>query len=345
MVFRLAVAAFAILIVGCSQKQDQAVYDTDRNPDNFPPQAVEILRNIENGTLTGGEAITEAFGDLFTQHSELLDREEWKAVVERLGVWFEKTADSLVGQGMASFGVAAEYYQLGSFARPDDTALGHDAALFACWPAARDALPEKVQALQNGRYGLDEVLSITRYFMLADTVREQFFETYLSGEIRKTMAESDLLGTNPSSQLGSADRALLAYAGLTEESELAKLTTFAPPAIDLIGARVARLDSTEYRLELYFLPREVVRRELKIYLHLESTDRGATPLEIIPREPTTTWAPGRIVALSRTIHYPARLEKVAVGLADFATSPPGFIPPEGSSSDLFFLELPEPVRD
>jgi len=341
----LVVAAFVTLVVGCGQKQDQAVYDTDRNPANFPPRAVEILKSIENGTLVGGEAITEAFGDLFTQHSELLDREEWKAVVERLGVWFEKAADSLVGQGMASFGVAAEYYQLGSFARPDDTALSHDASLFACWLAARDALPENIEALKDGRYGLDEVLSITRYFMLADTVREQFFETYLSVEIRKTMAESNLLGTNPRSQLGSADRALLAYTGLTEESELATLTTFGPPAIDLAGARIARRDSVEYQLELYFLPREVVRRELWVYLHLESTDRGATPLEIVPREPTTTWTPGRIVALSRTIHYPARLEKVAVGLADFATSPPSFIQPEESSGNLFFLEPPEPIRD
>jgi len=345
MILRLVVAAFAILTVGCGQKQDQAVYDTDRNPANFPPRAVEILKNIENGTLVGGEAITEAFGDLFTQHSELLDREEWKAVVERLGGWFEKTADSLVGQGMASFSVAAEYYQLGSFARPEDTALSHDAALFACWLAARDGLPENVQALQNGRYGLDEVLSITRYFMLGDAVRKQFFETYLSREIKETIADSTVFGAATRSQLGSADRALLAYAGLAEASELAKLTTFAPPAIDLAGARVARIDSAEYRLELYFLPREVVRRELEVYLHLESIDRGATPMEIIPREPTTTWVPNRMVAISRIIHYPARLEKVAVGLADFATSPPSFIPPEGSSSDLFFLGPPEPVRD
>jgi hypothetical protein len=90
-------------------------------------------------------------------------------------------------------------------------------------------------------------------------------------------------------------------------------------------------------LELYFLPREAVHRELNIYLYLESSDQGSTPLEIAPREPTTTWVSDRIVAVSRIIHYPAGLEKVAVGLADFATSPSSFIQPEGSSSGLFFL--------
>jgi hypothetical protein len=329
-----------VLLVGCGKDED-AVYDTAANPDGFPAVAIDIITGIENKNLLGGEAIMNAFGELYTQHSELLDNEKWKGVIDRLGVYFQRTADSLVELGAGSFSLAAEYYQLGSFARPEDIPLRTTASLFGCWLTADESVRPQLDALGNSDYGLDAILPVTRYFIMGDSVQQQFFQSHLRDEFKKRIESANLIAEEKVSGLGSADRAILVYAELADASILNKLTTFSPPAIDLVGARVSPLDSIEYRLELYFMPRVIIGEKLQVHLGVQSSQLGAATVNVAPKTPTTEWQQNRVVAISRKLHCPGRLEAVGVGLCDFAAPEPRFLLPQGEDSGLYFLRSPE----
>jgi hypothetical protein len=340
---KLIAFLLATLLVGCGNRED-GIYDTTANPDGFPLEAVEIIRDIKSGTLVGGEAIMSAFGDLYTQHSDLLDNEKWKGIIDRLGAHFGKTADSLVQHGVGSFSLAAEYYQLGSFARPEDPDLRQQASLFACWLTTDQSVQGDLAALNDTSYGLDQILPVTRYFMMGDSLHQQFFRSHLAGLFTDRIDNANLLSSGESGGLAGADRALLAYAGLSDYADLGKLTNFSLPSIDLVAARVLPLDPAEYRLELYFRPREVIGEELQVYLGLQTSDQGAVVTNIVPKIPTTAWELNKIAVINRRIHCPGKLEAVAVGLSDFATPEPRFLQPEGQETNLYFLGPSELVR-
>jgi len=327
----------AVLFAGCGSREDEGIYDTDANSDGFPARAVEIVRGIKGGTLVGGEAIMSAFGDLYTQHSDLLDNEKWKGVIDRLGAHFQKTADSLAQLGVGSFTPAAEYYQLGSFARPEDPELRKLANLFGCWLAVDQNIQSDLAALNDTGYGLDRILPVTRYFLMGDSLHQQFFRSYLSAAFVNRIEKANLLSSADSGGLAGVDRALLVYAGLSDGTDLGKLTNFALPSIDFVAARVSPLDSVEYRLELYFRPREVIREELQVYLGLQISGQGPVATNIVPKTPTTAWELNKIAVINRKIHCPGKLEAVAVGLSDFATPLPRFLQPEGQETNLYFL--------
>jgi len=329
-----------ILLVGCGQ-HEEAVYDTAANPDGFPPKALQIISDVKGGTLAGGDAIMNAFGELYTQHSELLDNEKWKVVIDRLGIYFRKTADSLAGVGLGSFGLAAEYYQLSSFARPEDIPLRATANLFSCWLTPDESVRPQLDALKNADFGMDAILPVTRYFAMGDSLQQQFFESHLRSEFKKRIEGANLATEDKIAALGSADRAVLVYAGLADASLLQKLATFSPPEIDLVGARVAALDSVEYRLELYFVPRVVIAEKLQVYLGLQSSQLGAATVNIAPKTPTTAWEQNRVVAVSRKLHCPGRLEALGVGICDFAVPEPRYLLPQGEEGILYFLQSPE----
>jgi len=340
---QLVALLLATLLVGCGKHEDE-VYDTAANPDGFPSRAVEIVSDIRSGTLVGGDSIMSAFGDLYTQHSDLLDNEKWKGVIDRLGAHFGKTADSLAQLGLGSFTLAAEYYQLGSFARPDDPDLRKRANLFGCWLGVDQNVQADIAALNDTGYGLDRILPVTRYFLLGDSLHQQFFRAHLSGAFLHRIEQANLLSSAGTGGLAGADRALLVYAGLSDDSDLSKLTNFSRPSIDLVAARVSPLDSVEYRLELYFRPREVISEELQVYLGLQTSGQGPVATNIVPKTPTTTWEVNKIAVISRKIHCPGELEAVAVGLSDFASPQPRFLQPEGQENNLYFLGPTELAR-
>ena len=83
-----------IVASGCSSSDDGPVYDTRTNPYQLPEMAVNLLDSLEHDQLVGLDAVTTAFGDLYSEHSELLDRTDWKKVIEKLGGMFKRKADS-----------------------------------------------------------------------------------------------------------------------------------------------------------------------------------------------------------------------------------------------------------
>ncbi len=220
MKLKLLILALFPLLMACSQEKTHAVYDTDNNPANFPPEAVELIRQIENGTLYGSEAITQAFGNLLTDHGDLLDRPEWKQAIGNMGNLFRARADSLSKQGIGSYTLAAEYYHLDALARPEDTVSRRMSGLFGSWLSAKADSTFSPAALAGDFRSLDVVLGTARRFMLGDTLSQQFFRTYLTPEIQK--AATGLLTPTSLAGQSEADRVLLARAGLADTTGLGK---------------------------------------------------------------------------------------------------------------------------
>lgn len=333
----LLVLVLICTLLGCSQDKPHAVYDTDNNPGNFPPMAVDIIRQIENGSLTQFDSITGKFGDLYTQQSNLLDNPEWKSVIDRLGGWFQRLADSLAQQGLGSYASAAKYYQLASFARPDNGILRAQAGLFSCWLTAMDSQKVILPSLSGSACTLDNIIAVSQYFLLGDTLNQRFFMSTLGPEIRTIVDRSGILKAEALNQLPAADCALLALAGLVDTLEPAKLTTFASVGIDLVAARITRLDSASYRAEFYLLPHRPVANPLKVYLRIDYGEKSSVPVEIIPQTPATSWTPGQITLVAQSFPYSGYIAGAAVGLCDFATPQPTFYKPEGLSKDLYPL--------
>jgi len=222
MKLRLLILVLFPLLIACGQEETHAVYDTDSNPANFPPEAVELIRQIETGKLVGSEAITQAFGNVLTEHGDLLDRPEWKQTIGNMGNLFRATADSLSRQGIGSYSLAAEYYQLSALAHPEDQASRRMSGLFGSWLAAKADSTFSPEALAGDFKSLDIVVATTRRFISGDTLSQQFFATYLAPEIKKTAAAVGLF--DPASLAGRplSDRDLLARTGLADTSGLGK---------------------------------------------------------------------------------------------------------------------------
>ena len=111
----------ALLVAGCGYNPEDPVYDTAGNPQGFPDLALRMVEDVEAGRLTTYEVITDRFADLYTQHSELLDNDAWKEVIDRLGLKFRYRADLAMQKGMVGYSEAAAGYMLASFALPEES--------------------------------------------------------------------------------------------------------------------------------------------------------------------------------------------------------------------------------
>jgi hypothetical protein len=333
MKLKLLILALFSLVITCGKEKSHAVYNTDNNPDNFPPAAVEVIRQIETGKLVGSEAITQAFSTLLTEHGDLLDRPKWRQAVDNMGGFFKNIGDSLAHQGIGSYSLAAEYYQLGALARPEDTTIRHLSGLFGSWQQVKTD-----SVASTGDFGkLDRILAITHRFMFADSLYQEFFQTYLSPEIRKQASQANILGPESLTKLAPADHALLVCVGLCDTTGFNAQARFSPPLIDLMGARITQLDTTSYRAEFYFMPRQAIPNPLKLYVRLDSQEGTAWPVEIIPQKLTTTWVPEQIKLVTKTFQYSGHLAWAGVGLSDFETPRGNFLKLEDGQTELFHL--------
>lgn len=334
-----SVLVFIVSLAGCGQNQNESIYDTTGNPDNFPRLAVTLLDDLQAGELFGSDAITTRFGELYSENAELLDSDAWRAIIVSLGGHFHQIADSLANDGIGSFVAAAEYYQLSSFARPDDLALRTKAALFACWLGAdQSPLIDLAALTSNESLDLDQIVSATRYFLLGDSLYRAFFSDQLLPIFNQYIEKASLLDSGALEQLSSADRSLVATAGYAANMEFDPMATFSAPHIDLVGAQISRIDAGNLQIELYFIPRDSITEPIQLFVRLDSMEKETTPIQFEPRPSATTWRPGQIVSVSRIVGYPEKLGMAAIGLSDFATPRPNFLPLDGSGASLFLLD-------
>ncbi len=315
-------------LLGCGQVEDDRVYDTDANPDQFPQMAIRLLENVEADRLIGAAAITDAFGELFTEHSDLLDREDWKAVIDRLGLRFGHMADSLKSLGFGSYGLAAEYYQLGAFARPQDTALSGRAKLFACWPPAIDNKFVDLASLTGDAPPTTEAwLNITRYFALGDSFQRQFYRSELQSSVK------DGFDPSASGQLPTADRALLIATGLLEDGGLETLASFTGAPIDLVACQIRQFDSSTYRAELFLRPTGEIESELQARVHLEFADKERLVVYFTSLPPVDQWTANQLLAGSAVFEAAEGPARMWVSLYDLAENE---YVPFGPEDELFY---------
>jgi hypothetical protein len=326
MKLRIVLTLLLIGLLGCGQADDQ-IYDTDANPDQFPQMAVRLLEDIKADRLIGSQAITDGFGELFTEHAELLDREDWKAVIDRLGLKFGRMADSLTSLGFESYGLAAEYYQLGAFARPQDDELVRRARLFTSWLGAIDNRFVNLAPMISGESLSDDaLLDITRYFVLWNTDHRRFFEAELRG------AFANDFNTDPG-QLSTGDQALVVTAGLTDEIKLESLVDFNTAPISLVACEVRQFDSLTYRAELYLELTGEIEADLQARVHLEFADKERLTVYFTSLPPVDQWLPGQLMAGSAIYEAKENPARVWISLYDLTQ---GEYVPFGPDNELFY---------
>ncbi|MCP4685966.1 MAG: hypothetical protein GY867_11070 [bacterium] len=326
MLRKLSPLLLFILLFGCGFNADEPVYDTATNPDGFPQMALTTLEQIESGQLQGFDAIAGGFGDLYTEHTDLLDSEPWRAVIDRLGSKFGHIADSLRGKGVASFLNASEYYQLASFARPQDKQLYQRASTFETWRQAFENADIDLASLVDGTDPqLAKYLSAARYFVFGGEAHRDFFDGNLRIAFEDRLKQAGQLSSAKMSELNTTDLCLARYLDLTDEPVDESLASFENPSIDLVACRITQLAPSKFVAEVYLVPHEKISGELTVAVRMslpDSLNATAMPglnysqLQLKPEEPSSDWKPGQILAAYRQFDFAEAPSSLQIGLID-----------------------------
>jgi len=341
------VLALALLVVGCGYDPEDPIYDTAGNPDGFPQLALSMIDDIEAGNLGSYDVILERFAELYTQHSELLDNEPWKDVIDRLGRKLRFRADSALESGVNGYSEAAAGYMLASFALPDDAKLVQTARLFQAW-LKTSSETELTQPFDGaGTPSLADRLRLLRHFELADSLHRRFSQVYLRPSLFVVGDDVQPLAPGTVRELPAADQALLAYAGLVGTPPDSKMASFEDPAIDLITARLVSLRPDWYRLELYFIPKSAVAKDLTVAVRVVTDHEqdsmpaaGAlnfVPFDFAPQLPTSRWPAGHVQVLAKELYFTEELGEIKVGLYGRAGDETALV--RISGSDALFVSL------
>jgi len=308
---------------GCGR--DETVYDTAGNPDGYPAMAVELLNGIVSGQLQGGDPITEAFGQLYTEHPELLDNARWGGVIEKLGTLFARRADSLTQSGPGSLQRAGEYYQLASFARPGEQTLRHKAALFQPWlRATREADPLMKALTDSGVTDPVVLLAAARQVVFGDSLGPTFFRDFLSAPLGDRLTAAGSLDDRVIAGLSPADRALVYFCGLSTDPPEVR-ASLTDPAVDLAGCFLERIDSGQYRVEVYLIPHERLAGQFSVALQFDAPGSTGAMLELATPGTLIGWSQNEMAALSQTFRREGPIAAAAIGLLDGSVEPPRFM--------------------
>lgn len=244
----LCFAISLLVVAGCGQRLENSIYDTATNPDSLPAMACELLDQIAFGQITTADSVTAGFNQLYTQHSELFENDSWRALITKLGPLFTAQADSLATLGAENYAEAARYYLLSSLARPEDSSARDKANLFDGWLSAVDKLPNSTFASESGPT-TDEIIRVTRYLTLGDTVQQRFRREYLIESYLDSLVE---LAADDGIALVPADRAWLTWIGSVEVDSFEALGSFGETPIVLVAHQAVPWGDEGVMIELYF---------------------------------------------------------------------------------------------
>ena len=333
-----ALLGLVALVGGCSRKSGE-IYDTTANPQNFPEAAVALVDSIQTGTLMGGPAITDAFGRLYTDHSELLDQAAWSEVVTRMGDRFKEIGDSLVTVGIPDYTMAADYYQLASFALPYDPDIQQKSTHFQTWVNASGSPRVDVGPLVDGSTDIHEVLKAMRPFALISTQSYKFLRAYLTEPLKKRLEAAGQLEPSVIESLVPVDQALAAFCGLTTKPPSTVVARFIGPTIDVVACRVMRTGDSAYAAEAYFIPQMDEPRRLSFGLTLLTADSSLIPVELFAPVPRNEWKKGELAAVGREFHFAPKLVGIGLGLVDATEEPSRLVDVEGRDDAAWPLEI------
>ncbi|UCC44895.1 MAG: hypothetical protein JSU65_02920 [Candidatus Zixiibacteriota bacterium] len=343
MIARLPAALAVIFALsGCGYDPADPPYDTANNPENYPRAAIQLLDNLENDRLGTFEEIAEAFASLYTENSSLLDNENWKIVIDRLGQRLKYRADEEAESGVEGYTRAADFYALGSFACPEDTDLQHLNELFAAWKRQEARFPN---ASRMASLAFQDRLDILRSLYFTELLGPEFIGEHLAPHLVENRAEF----TRALAGLSAADRAFLCVTGLTDTRPDTALAEFSEPKIDLVAVRVLPLEENIQLAELYFYPHESVQSDLSVALRVHTVDSSLRspaddlrfiPFDFDPEMATSDWAAGHLTVAHRTMFYSNPVTDVSIGLMDRNSEPVRYLTPEGGDDRLARLSLP-----
>ena len=336
-----------LLVSGCGQDPTKAVYDTRSNPEGYPARACLMLDLMESGQLATYDSITAAFGELYTSFPELLDDQQWQQIIERLGVKFRYRADQLVDSGVSFYAEASKLLTLAAFARPLDDRLQHRYAMFATWDKAiADSIVSQKFDPGTNPLGVPEQLRILRYFLLDDSIHQQFAREFLVPRLlNKQAAEAALKATGPN-QLPTIDKCFLTTLGFKYRGPGRPMASFAEPAIDLMATQISRQPNGWYHAEFYFIPRESLLTDYVVALRIATADSAsATPqttfrqlsFDFHPTRPTTSWKPGEIAPAYRRFALNGPISQIAVGIIDKSSDSAQFVPLRDTGEPMVIL--------
>lgn len=320
----LCLTAIMLLALGCGQDPAKSVYDTKTNPEGYPGRACLMLEQIESGELASYDDITTNFGQLYSTFPELLDNQQWLQLIEKLGVKFRFRADQLVDSGVVWYREASKLYTLAAFARPMDERLQHRNAMFSTWEKGilDSVIPPNFDPAAFP-LSVKEQLHILRYFMLDDSIHQQFATEFLIPRILNRHAAEAAMKVVGPEQLSVIDKCFLTTLGFKYRGPSQTIANFAEPAIDLIACQVLPQPNGWYHAEFYFTPRESLKTDYTVAMRVATPDTTAADprttfrqlsFDFHPTRPTQTWKAGELSPAYRRFAFPGEVSQVAIGI-------------------------------
>lgn len=342
----LCICAASFAFLGCGYNPDTPVYDTLANPDGFPQPALNLVNGIEKSQLATYDAITSAFGELYSTRPDLLDNTAWEEIVSRLGVKFRLRADSLASLGIAHYRQAGEFYTLASFARPLDQQGQERRLLFDAWEkAVRDSVIDTSRFTDAANAGITERLTLLKYFLLGDSLRQRFGQDFLLQQLLDMDSVEAALKPSSTHPLSAVDRCFLAVTGLKKYSGSGQIVTYGEPGVELTAARIHHESGHWYAAELYFIAREKPVDDYSIAFRVSPRDSSGavseTPLtlDFHAQPQTSTWLPGDVYGTYRRFLSDGPPERIDIGLYIRRADRIEYVPVRESGKPLFQLPL------
>ena len=322
----IIIIAVLFFILGCGYNPKDPVYDTKNNPNNFPKQAILLLDKIDQVGLSQPDSIIEAFSNLYLSEQSLLENNQWKEIVSTLGLKFRYCADLLVEDGIEKYSQAVGYYTLASFARPGDLKLSAKQKLFA---TLTNELSEYFINSKNNYK--NEKLSFTdtralidsfKNYYFKDSIHQEFSVKYLKNELLIPLVNHSSFKKDIIDSLSNSDKAFLKKLEVYNFKIKEPLTEFVQPEISLIAKNLIELDSNNFRIELYFIPREKIEEEYTIAFWVDTSDSldliqgkaSYSPFDFLPSEPTSNWKVDNIYIASQKFSFGTPFVSMSVGL-------------------------------
>ncbi|MBK7142780.1 MAG: hypothetical protein IPH75_11950 [bacterium] len=343
----LILIASLMLLAGCGQDPTKAVYNTKANPEGYPARACLMLDQLESGQLATYDEITTNFGELYTSFPELLDNPQWQQLIERLGVKFRYRADQLVDSGVVRYREAGKLYILAAFARPLDERLQYRNAMFSTWEKAiTDSIVSPGFDPTAVPVSVTDQLRILRYFLLDDSIHQDFAQEFLVPRILDRRAAEAAMKVVGPQQLPLIDKCFLATLGFKFRGPGQPMASFAEPPIDLMASQLSRQPNGWYHAEFYFIPRENLTAEYTVALRIAVPDTTAPvspgrfrqlSLDFRPTISSKNWKPGELAPAYRRFAFPESPSQVAIGIYEKSADSAHFVPMRDTGEPIYIL--------
>ncbi len=322
----LIILTVLIFLLGCGYNPEDPVYDTKKNPNNFPKQAVLLLDEIDRGHLSHPNSIIEAFSNLYLSEQSLLENNQWKEIISTLGLKFRYRADLFVKNGIKQYAQAAGYYQLASFARPGDLRLSAKQKLFATFTGElADYFINSKNNYKNENLFYTDIRALIdsfKNYYFKDSVHQEFSIKYLKNELLLQLVNHSSFKKEIKDSLSSSDKAFLEKLEIYNFKFKKPLVEFEHPEISLIAKKLVKLDSNDFRIELYFIPQEKIENDYTIAFWADTSDSldliqgkaSYSPFDFLPLEPTSHWKIDNIYIASQKFSFGEQFVSISVGL-------------------------------